>query len=304
METALYTSTRNIIPILVTIFIVFINAVCFIFISIGQPFTSPLSFSAFRTLLGGLTIFLALPLLRQPMWPSSTMWKWIFALVLPSTIIAYSAMFFSATWTDIGVASVLGNLQPLLTILLAAFILREKITWKIALSLTLGIGGVIVLVSPSIFHSFSYGYIGITLALVASIAAASSNIIVKRIKSIESILTISAWQLILGSVALGVLSIFFEKDAIVWNSSFLLSLGFLGIIGTGLTTALWYNLIQKNPVGRLSLLFFLVPIFGLVATKLQTGIKFQAFEFLGALLIIASMAVSFLNYPDFGRKIP
>ncbi len=83
-----------------------------------------------------------------------------------------------------------------------------------------------------------------------------------------------------------------EGDAgIEWNGPFLLLLAFLALIGTAGAVSLWYWLIQRDEVGRLSLLLFLVPVLGLglAVTVFREGIG--PHQGLGIAVALAGLAV-------------
>ena len=87
--------------------------------------------------------------------------------------------------------------------------------------------------------------------------------------------------------------VFEPKTAILWTMPFLASLLFLGVIGTGLTTAAWYALIQRVPVGRLSLFYFLTPVLGLLISLLILRTPLSGYDVIGSVFIIAGTAIAF-----------
>jgi drug/metabolite transporter (DMT)-like permease len=96
-----------------------VYALCFSLIKAGLAFAPPLLFGGLRAFIGGVALLGITLALRQPLLSRRTEWGGLFALALASTTLAYGAMFLSPRRTGAGIASVLGNMQPLMTAALA-----------------------------------------------------------------------------------------------------------------------------------------------------------------------------------------
>ncbi len=102
-------------------------AVCYPAIKTDLAIATPLQFTGERTLLGGLLLLFVLVLRQQPLWPQARLARWILPLGVMATTFIFGAMFASPAETGAGVASVLGNTQPLIISVLAALFLGEQI---------------------------------------------------------------------------------------------------------------------------------------------------------------------------------
>jgi hypothetical protein len=74
-----------------------------------------------------------------------------------------------------GIASVLGNLQALATVVLAAVFLGERLTRGKGLALALGLAGVTLIAYPALTGPDAYGVSGPVLALAVSISSAQQH---------------------------------------------------------------------------------------------------------------------------------
>ena len=269
-----------------------IYAVCFTAIKAGLADAPPLLFGGLRALIGGLILLGILALSRRPLVPARWAWPWILALALTATTFTYGAMFLSPGRTGAGIASVLGNLQPVLIIVLAAIFLGERLSRRMVVALVLGLGGVTLIAAPALFGPDAYGISGALLALATSGGAAAGSVIVKRMKHPSTVLQVSAWQLVLGSLPLLVGAGHFERAAhLNLAPRFLGLLLFLALVGTAFPTAAWYWLVQRHDIGRLSLFLFLVPVLGLGIATLAFGERVGPLEGLGVLVTLAGIAV-------------
>ena len=88
----------------------------------------PLLFGGLRALIGGAALLGLMVVLRQRLVPPRERWGGVLALALTATSLAFGAMFLSPGRTGAGIASVLGNAQPLILVVLAAAFLGERMT--------------------------------------------------------------------------------------------------------------------------------------------------------------------------------
>ena len=279
-------------PTVVMLGLTAIYAVCFVAIKAGLPFAPPLLFAGLRALLGGLGLLSVMIVLRRPLLPSRGEWFGVVAVALTATTISFGAMFLSPGLAGAGIASVLGNTQPLIVVVLAAIFLGERVTRGKAITLALGLIGVGLIATPALASSDAYGLSGAALALGASGGLAVGSVIVKRMGTHVDVLALTTWQLILGSLPLLGLSALIEGDTGVrWTFQFVGLLLFLALVGTSLASAVWYGLVQRGDVGRLSLFFFLIPVIGLGLAAVLFGERVTPIEGAGVLLTLAGIGV-------------
>ncbi len=256
-----------------------VYAACFVLIKAGEASAPPLAFAGLRTAIAGLALLAFTAGSGHPLIPSRPQWPGVVMLALIATSASYGAMFASPGRAGVGIASILGNLQPLFVVGLAAAILSERLTRADWATLALGAAGAILIAVPAL-RSGAVGLSGPALALTASLGFATGSVMVKRLRLEETLLAVTSWQLILGSLPLLIASVIFERQqTITWNARFLAVLLFLALVGTAAATAVWYSLLQREDIGRLSLFLFLVPVVGLA---LSAAIYDEAIDSLGA----------------------
>lgn len=273
-----------------------IYALCYVAIKAGLPFMAPLRFAGLRALAGGLLMLGLLVALRRPLLPRREDWRWVAGLGITSTTIAFAAMFLSPGLAGAGIASVLGNAQPIFAVALAVPLLGERLTPAKQAALVLGTLGVVLIALPSIAASGAFGVVGPALALGASLSLAVGSVIAKRMGPEVDLLSVSAWQLILGSLPLLVVSGLAEPGAwINLDPRFLGILAFLAVAETALPTPLWYWLLRRDEVGRLSLFLFLVPVLGVVLAAVVFGERISAFEVVGIGATVVAIGVAAFN---------
>ena len=181
-------------------------------------------------------------------------------------------MFLSPGRAGAGIATVLGNTQPLILVVLGAALLGERVTRNQVIAVVLGLTGVVVLSLSALSELRLSGLVGALYAFASAASFAVAAVIMKRLGQGVPLLAMTAWQFLLGAVPLLALSAGTERGwAVHWTPPFLGLLLLLGLGGTATTTAAWYWLIQRDDVGRLSLYLFLVPIVGVLLAVVLLG---------------------------------
>ncbi len=280
---------------------------CFAGIKAGLPFAPPLFSAGLRALVAGLALMLLLAVWRRPLLPSHGSWGWVVDLGLTSTTLALGAMYLSPGHAGAGIASVLGNLQPVIVLALAAPVLGERITVGKAAALGLGFTGVLLISFSMLGGPDSPDVFGPLLALLASVSVATGNVLAKRMGAQPHLVAIAAWQLVAGSLPLLAGSMLLESGTPVhWDPQFILILLFLALGVTALPTPIWYWLVRdNNDLGKLTLFLLLVPAFGLALGVALFGETLGTGEVIGTGVILAGvvMAARAEASTPFGRRL-
>lgn len=277
-----------------------IYAVCFALIKAGLAYGPPLLFGGLRAFIGGATLLVVMLAQRRSLLPPRGTWRGLLALALTSTTLSFGAMFLSPGRAGAGIASVLGNTQPLVLVALAGLFLGERMTRRKWLTVGLGLAGVLLISWQALTASNSVAVSGAALALMASASAAIGSVIFKRMGVTTSLLAVTAWQLVLGSLPLLGVSALVERDApILWTGEFILDLLFLALVGTAFVSVAWFWLVQRGEASHLGLHLFLVPVFGLAVAALMLGEPITWLGGVGSLLTI--VGVGLISQPTKGQ---
>ncbi|MEW5917695.1 MAG: DMT family transporter [Gemmatimonadota bacterium] len=273
-------------------------ATCYSVIKAALPLTPPLRFAALRAAVAGVTVLIIVAAMKQPLLPPRRIWAGVVALGLVGTSVGFGAMFLSLQRSGAGLASVLGNTTPLLVIVLAALVLKERVTPSKAIALTLGfLGTALIALGASTGAGWS-GLTGAAIPLTAAAAVATESVLVKKLDVGTAFLRVTAWQLLVGSIPLFVLSTWLETNApTVWSPTFLGLLALVAVLGTAAATSIWYRLVQSDEVGRLSLYLFLIPVLGLALASILFRENLGGTEMMGIALALAGIAWAVRDSP-------
>ncbi|MEX2382003.1 MAG: DMT family transporter [Opitutales bacterium] len=267
---------------------------CYIGILRGLEHGAPLRFASLRVLIAGVAILLAAGVLRKPLFPAPRRRVWVLPLGLVATALTFGAMFLTPQFTGAGLASVLGNLQPLFVVVLAGLLLGERLTLARMTALALGLTGVSLIAVGSFASSFGPGA-GIAIALLSSASAAVGTVLIKYLAPGEDWLALAGWQLLAGGGILFAASLSLGEPASHWSLSFIGILAFLALGETAFVTVLWFWLLRRSEAGPLAINLFFVPVVGLLLAVLIEGERLTATVWMGAAIVLAGIGAGILG---------
>ena len=122
---------------------------CFVAITVGLQDAPPLWLAALRALIAGVALATVAGIQRAPLPRDPKTWALIGCLGLVNIALAFATMFVAATGLSTGIASVLANAQPILILLPAWWLYRERPTPAAIAAIGLGFTGLLIIVLPS-----------------------------------------------------------------------------------------------------------------------------------------------------------
>ncbi|HEX6829430.1 MAG TPA: DMT family transporter, partial [Burkholderiales bacterium] len=251
-------------------------------------YAGPLDFGALRNLLGALSLFAALALLRRPLKPVAPGWMLVLGLLQTTTFTC--CVMLALAHGGAGRAAVLTYTMPFWLLLLAWPLLGERVhglQWPAA---AMALAGLLLIMEPWRIHG---GLATGLLATGAGIVWAVSNVIVKRLRARMEIdlLRLSAWQMLFGSVALGVIAALYEQRSMEWTPYLAVALAYNAIPATALAWLLWVYVLHHLPAGAAGLGSLAIPVVGVLSAAIELGERPSTTETAGMALILAALAV-------------
>ena len=255
---------------------------CFVAIRYGLAHAPLLWFAALRALLAGAALLAAAVLLHRPA-PPRAAWPGIAALAVVNVAVAFAAMFAGTDGVASGVAAVLANAQPLLIVLPAWALYRERPNVRTLVGLAVGFAGLVVAALPSGTGS------GALLSLGAAAAITAGTLLARRVTGVDVVM-LSAWQFLAGGLLLAGWAWAVEGGpAISPNPMFLTALAFLALIGTALTYLIWFAELQVAQLVAMSAWTMLTPVFGVLLSWLLLDDRLSFEQGVGVALVLAAL---------------
>ncbi|MGH8158872.1 MAG: DMT family transporter [Rhodanobacter sp.] len=250
----------------------------------------PFDFAALRYLLGAAVLFAALLISRQSLRPPP---------LLPTILIGLcqtAAFQGLEQWALLdggaGHVALLAYTMPFWAVLLAWLLLGERPGRRHWLGLGLAALGLLCIIEP--WHGMG-SVRSTTLAIAGGVAWAAGTVLTKRLfrQHAPSVLSLTAWQMLAGGVALGIVTLTVPQRAIDWDWAFIGGLAYSVVFASAVAWWLWSIVLQRLPTTVASLCSLAVPIVSVLLAWMILHEQPSSMEILGmALVLLGLVAVS------------
>lgn len=224
----------------------------------GLPYAEPLTFLTIRFALASTALAIWAVTAGSP-WPRARQAGHL-AVVGVLLHAGYLGGVFTAIWLGVGaaVSALIVSLQPILTALLARWMLGETMTGWQWLGLAFGITGVALVVSEKLAEGIG-DLRGIGLCLFALVSISVATLYQKRYCADAPMRAGSAIQFAAALAVLAPLALLLETNRVDWTGEFAFALGWLVVVLSLGAVGLLMMLIRQDSAGRVASLFFLMP---------------------------------------------
>jgi len=288
-------------PILALILLSLIWGITWVISKQALAYSPPFAFAAERCVGGALALLVVMRLTGRRMTlkhPKQT--------ISISLVQVTGFMVFQTTALLVGgpgKTSVLIFTMPIWTLILAWIVLKERIRgmqWLAAIST---LTGLLFIISP---WNLQGNLMGDGLGVGAAMCWAGGSILVKRLRGAHAVdlLTLTAWQMVIGSIPLVILAGVIPEHPTQWTSHYVILLIIISLISTSLGWWLWIYILDQVPAWEASLSVLGTPVVAIVSSTLILGEQFKTIEVLGMVLIGAGLAcLSFAGYLNSKKTI-
>ena len=250
---------------------------------------SQILFAGYRFFLAGVFAFILSSLLeRRVVRIRRSSIPAVFGQGLLQTTVQYVFFYLGLAHTSGAKGSVLNASSTFFAILAAHFLIRgERITWRKAAGCAVGFAGVVVIhLAPGAWGG-GFAWNGEGFILLCSLAYGVSSVTLKRITRRESAAAVTAYQLLFGGGVLVAIGLLAGGRVTGFTLRSGLLLVYLALLST-VAFSLWSTLLSCNPVGRVSVFGFSIPVFGVVLSALLLGERGASWNGLMALALVAA----------------
>ncbi len=271
---------------------------CFVAIQWGLRDAPVLWFAALRAIVAGVVLLAAAGAQHRPVPSGGRAWGLITVLGLVNVTVAFAAMFGGVAGLATGTAAVLANAQPVLILLPAWWLYGEAVSGRTAGALVVGFTGLVLVAVPG------GGGSGAALSLLAAVAITGGTLLARRLGGLDVVMA-TGWHFVIGGAALSVLAAAVEGvPVIAWTPRFVASLAFLSLVGTALTTVVWFIEARRSRLDILSAWTFLTPVFGIVLAAVLLGERPAGWTATGLAAVLVAMWVVLRPGPRLDDRLP
>ncbi len=246
-------------------------------------------FAFARSFFGGVALFALALALRRPL---ALPRRLLPTMILMSLTFGafFGLAFTGAERLPAALGSLLGNIAPVSTTILAALVLRERPTRRQVCGIALAFLGVVVIAYPKLGHAGDIVAIGLMLA--GALMQSVNTICMKRAIAHDQ-MVVNAYQCTFGGLA--ILAFILATGTyrpIEPTVPVLGSIAYVALLATALANLLWSRALTIFSASTASLIIFMAPVFGHVWSWLILREAIDPFEVAGAVMVISGMAIS------------
>jgi len=251
-------------------------------------YAPPFAFAAERSVGGALALMLALKLMGKPL-----------RLVAPGATLSIglaqiTCFMALSSWALVeggpGKTAVLIFTMPIWTLLIGWPLLGDRIRGTQWLAAACTLIGLLLIIEPWNMHTTLLSKF---LGVMAALSWAIGTVLVKRLRSKQPVdlLSLTSWQMLIGSVPLVLLAIIIPERPTDWSGVYIGILVYMSVIATALCWWLWITLLDRVPAWEASLSVLGTPVVAIISARLTLGEDFSFGEVTGILLIGTGLAL-------------
>jgi drug/metabolite transporter (DMT)-like permease len=246
-------------------------------------------FGALRTFLGAICLMLLLVLLRKPIRPREV--PALIVLGLLQTCGFTGLIIWALVEGGAGKTAVLCYTMPFWVMMLAWPLLGEKIKGAQWLAVLFSVMGLVFILDPLHLGADLFSMI---LAILGGVFWALAVIVAKKLhqrKPDLDLLSLTAWQMLFGSLPLVIVALVIPAPPIQWTGGFIAAVIFNAVFCNALAWLLWLYALQRLTAGIASMTSMLAPVIGVLAAWWQLGEEPGIYEGIGMILIALALVV-------------
>ena len=250
-------------------------------------FSGPFDFAALRTVLGALCLFIVMLILKKPF--SIKEIPSLIALGLLQTAGFTGLLVWALVEGGAGKTAVLTYTMPFWAMLLAWPLLGEKLRgwqWPAAF---FSLMGILFILDPLHLGTDVFSMI---LAIVSGISWALAVILAKKLQARSpnlDLISLTAWQMLFGSIPIVVLAFMTHTVSIEWDSYFIGALIYNAVFGNAIAWLLWLYALRHLSAGIATMTTTVCPVIAVIASSIELHEVIKSFELLGMSFIGISL---------------
>ncbi len=248
----------------------------------------PFSFSAYRMVIAASALLLALPLTGRRLRPQGLRELLTLGLVQTTGFVGLSM--WALVEGGVGSTSILVFTMPFWTLLLAWPLLGERVQGAQWAAGGLAALGLLIILQPWNLHG---SLLSKLLGLISGMLWAIGSIMVKRMQRTRprDLLSLTAWQMMLGALPLIAIAVLSGEPPVVWSSRFIGVLLVTSLLSTAMGWCLWVYVLKQVEAGIAGMSMLAVPVIAILSAAWHFDERPRPEEMIGMGLILLALMI-------------
>jgi len=192
-----------------------------------------------------------------------------------------------------GLAAFLTSLGPIFIAVLSTFLLKEKVSRKLILAIAVGIAGTVILALPDLSLGVASSLGGPLMVLVTAFSYASFSVLAKPLVHKYGSASVTIWAGLCGTaMLLPLLSPSFGAAVMTLSLDGWAAVLFLSLLSTVAGYLMFYALISRSTVSRLSIQMYLIPVVSVIGGAILLQESLNAYTIGGGAILLLSVALA------------
>ncbi|WP_430591990.1 EamA family transporter [Humidisolicoccus flavus] len=270
----------------------------FVVIDAGLSDVPPMLLLALRFLLVALPAVFFVPRPKAPL-------RTVLGIGVFMSLGQFSLLYFALEFgMPAGLASLVLQAQIILTVVVAALVLRERPTRQQGIGILVGVVGLAIVV---VSHGTTAPWVPLLLTIAAALSWAIGNVIGRSAKGVSG-LSLVVWSALIVPVPALLFAIMLDGAPAIWASVTSLSLtAILSTVYTAVCASLlgygiWNSLLSRYESAKVVPFALLVPVIGILAAWVfQSEVPLLG-ELIGGAIMVIGLAVSTVKRPSLLKR--
>jgi drug/metabolite transporter (DMT)-like permease len=215
----------------------------------------------------------------------------LLAISFTNVPVYHLSLNYGETTVSAGLAGLLVSLGPVFITIFSAYSLKEKVSSRVIIALVLALGGAAVL-SFGDLSLGSGGILGPLAIIVTAISYAIFAVLAKPLVKKYGALHVAIWAGVTGTaMLLPLISRNFFVQVASLSSVGWISILYLSLISTVGGYLMYYTLVSRGTLSKLSIQLYLIPIVSVVAGALLLGETITIYTIVGGAIMLSAIAL-------------
>jgi drug/metabolite transporter (DMT)-like permease len=267
---------------------------------VGIADSGPVAFAAVR-MIGGAAILIVVLLLLRRRFKIVEPWT-VAAIGLFQTAGAQGLIALALRTGEAGKSAVLNYTLPIWVMILGYLFLKERPRTGQWLATAVALAGIATMAfvggKPGSLEPVLYA-LGASFCWGAGVVI--NQALMRRHPGGIDTLVLTTWQMVVGSILLGIAALAVPEEPIQWTTGFILAVLYNVGPATAVAFLIWFTLQRRIEANVLSLIVLIVPLVGVISGSIQLGERPSVSDTIGMVLILAAIALMVLTQP---KKAP
>jgi drug/metabolite transporter (DMT)-like permease len=253
---------------------------------------SPVNLALVRWFIASACLLLLIPVVGRPKTKFERRDIPRMLVIAFSNVAGYHiSLYYAETTVSAGLAGILISFGPVFIVILSYFLLQEKAGMRIILGLLLAVAGTLVLSVGTVSLSDLASFYGPAEVILSAAFYAVFSVLSKPLVQKYGAPPITIWSGLVGTaMMLPLLSQGFVSQLVSLSLVGWASVLYLSVLSTVLGYLLFFTLVSRGAVSRLSIQLFLVPIISVASGALLLGESVTAATVVGGAMMLVAVA--------------